>query len=198
MELLKTYLQDTVIQGLIGLGSVLLLIVWALLKTGFKKMFEKVEKVYRDITPDKYEPQLDKLFADFYIEILKELNGQESKLSVNTRNGIKDIMLSMEDKAKETVMQNTESILKDKVIELTQKVSENLLDKAENKIINSYAFNDPKMTSITENKQVSSIIKETKEFLGDKDHMYNLYAELEKKKDEELEGKVGANFIGRL
>lgn len=168
----------------------------------FKWQMKKLESKYRQLTPDWLEPTLDKMARKaqetIIKELLKEAKGLENELSTDLKLQLKNVV----DTAIDTTRERLENKAKDEIIEkaseLTKIISDDLLEKVKIELVNTPAYNLPALKDSVDNANVISIIDRLKELPKDKNHIYQVYAELQKKDNKEVEGIVGANITGRI
>lgn len=160
----------------------------------FKFQRNKLEKKALDFIPDWIEPLVVKIYRTaldtLAQEMLKEVNGDETNLSTGLRSTMRDVKIALEEKVKSELKDN----IKEKVIDLASKSSIELLEKAKKEIVNAEGL--PNVKEFTMNNQTISIIDKLKD--DTKNHVYSAYAELNKEDGKELEGKLGAQIVGKF
>ena len=175
----------------------------------YKKQREKLEKLYRDKTPDWLEPIFDKWIKkaqqQLIEELLKHSKGLDSETPTELQKTLKEIVDNATATRENNLKENLQGLVMEKVQEVLPVVSEKLLDKAQEKMINAVAFNatpdNPQykfLQGVTENTQTLEIIKELKELPKDKNWIAQVYGEVTKEDGKDLEGKLGGSLTGRI
>lgn len=180
------------------IGAITLLI--GKLMPQFKFQRNKLEQKALSFIPDWIEPLIVKLYRSVLEtlaqEMLKEVNGNETNLSIGLRSTMRDVKIALEEKVKSELKDNIEDKAKEKAVELAKVVSLDLLEKAKEEIVKKEAM--PGVNSFTLNDQTVAIIDGIQKLPLDKNHLYAVYAKLNKVEDKPYEAQVGASVGGRF
>lgn len=202
-EILLKFLESNVMDSLlVYIGGIIGAFIVGKALPQFKFQRNKLEKKYREIMPDWLEPILDKIGKRAHETIIKELLKEAQGLENNTSTDLKLALKEVVDKAVETTKINLENKVEEKIIDkaldITKVVLPNVLDKAKIEMINTPAYGLETLKDSIDNKSAVSILDRLKELPLDKNHLYNVYAELQKQDGKEVEGKLGAQIGGRF